>query len=508
MVINTSKCVFGASTVTFLGYTVSPEGVKSLTSKVQAIKDFPVPKNVKELRRFLGMLNFRFVPGAAETQAPLNSLLTGAVKGSHPVNITGDALIAFEKCKEDLCNATLLAYPDLNSKLRVVTDASDIAIGGVLQQFKDVSDEYEIFEFLEEDNKSKIVEDKIERAILRSQMDSFSIDDDEFIKRYRLSKNLVLELCDDLRPFMTKPAKFTDLSIETKILIALSFYATGSYQRPIGDIAAHSVPQQTVSAVLGQVTQGLNMPQLRSKYIRFPRDAAQRRANILRFYNKFGMPGVLGCIDCTHVAMVRPSQNEERYYCRKQYHSLNVQLICNADMDIISVDASYGGASHDAFIWSNHPLKTHMEDLSTSDSGYPLRRYLMTPIVDAPPNTPEGYYTDMHVRARNVIERTIGLMKARFRCLLVHRVLHYEPHMAASIVNACVILHNICNKANVSVEELQPEEALREYELQQLTTPRQDSAVNSRAAQNPELREGITVRNNLIDRLWRSRSAT
>ncbi|CAK1589164.1 unnamed protein product [Parnassius mnemosyne] len=69
MVINTSKCVLGASTVNFLGYTVSPDGVKPLTSKVQGIKDFPVPKNVKELRRFLEMLNFyrRFVPGAAET---------------------------------------------------------------------------------------------------------------------------------------------------------------------------------------------------------------------------------------------------------------------------------------------------------------------------------------------------------------------------------------------------------------------------------------------------------
>lgn len=39
------------------------------------------------------------------------------------------------------------------------------------------------------------------------------------------------------------------------------------------------------------------------------------------------MPGVLGCIDCSHIAIIRPTENEERYYCRKQYHSLNIQLV-------------------------------------------------------------------------------------------------------------------------------------------------------------------------------------
>lgn len=54
---------------------------------------------------------------------------------------------------------------------------------------------------------------------------------------------------------------------------------------------------------------------------------SKQNISIYRFFNKFGMPGVLGCIDCTHVAIVRPIENEERYYCRKQYHSLNVQLV-------------------------------------------------------------------------------------------------------------------------------------------------------------------------------------
>lgn len=139
VLINTNKCVFGASEVTFLGYQISAKGTEPLKSKVQVISNFPLPKTVRELRRFLGMVNFyrRFLPNAAQIQAPLHSLLTGSVKASHPVVIEGNALKAFEDCKKSLCNAALLAHPDSQAKLGLVTDASDTAIGGVLQQLKD-----------------------------------------------------------------------------------------------------------------------------------------------------------------------------------------------------------------------------------------------------------------------------------------------------------------------------------------------------------------------------------
>lgn len=139
MVINTSKCVFGASSVKFLGYDISAAGAKPLSAKVQAFQDFPVPKTVRELRHFLGMLNFyrRFIPCAAQFQAPLNGLLTDSVKGSHPITFTAKEHDAFTACKDSLCRAALLAHPDCNSKLALVTDASDTAIGAVLQQLKD-----------------------------------------------------------------------------------------------------------------------------------------------------------------------------------------------------------------------------------------------------------------------------------------------------------------------------------------------------------------------------------
>lgn len=50
-----------------------------------------------------------------------------------------------------------------------------------------------------------------------------------------------------------------------------------------------------------------------------------------RFQMKFRLPGVIGCIDCTHVAIVKPSHEEHLFFNRKGYHSLNVQMVSGVD---------------------------------------------------------------------------------------------------------------------------------------------------------------------------------
>lgn len=137
VVINTNKCVLGVSEVTFLGYHVSAAGIRPLPEKVQAIRDYPLPKTAKELRRFLGMINFyrKFLPAAAQIQAPLNQALSGPnIKGSTPITVTADIQKAFDACKRNLLEATLIAHPDPEAELALFTDASDVAIGAALQQ--------------------------------------------------------------------------------------------------------------------------------------------------------------------------------------------------------------------------------------------------------------------------------------------------------------------------------------------------------------------------------------
>lgn len=79
---------------------------------------------------------------------------------------------------------------------------------------------------------------------------------------------------------------------------------------------------------------------------------------------------------------------------------------------------------------------------------------MMTPIIGAAVGSPDEFYTNLHCQVRNTVERCIGVLKARWRCLLAHRVLHYDPVTVGKIVNACVVLHNIANGQNLPMPDL------------------------------------------------------
>ena len=136
LILNKDKCIFDVEEIVFLGHKVNREGVAPLESKVTAIRNFPRPGNMKQLRRFLGMLNYyrRFIPAAAATLQPLNRMLSPRKYSRQTLRWNEEAEQAFSAIKTKLANATLLAFPVLGAETQVVVDASTSAIGGVLQQ--------------------------------------------------------------------------------------------------------------------------------------------------------------------------------------------------------------------------------------------------------------------------------------------------------------------------------------------------------------------------------------
>lgn len=140
LVINVPKSHFAQSTVEFLGYTVSGDGILPLPDRVKAVTEFKLPSTVKQLRRFLALVNCykRFLPHATDTQSHLRDLIPGNKKNdSRKLEWTDNAREAFEKCKQSLATATLLHYPDSTKPLSLLIDASNTAAGAVLQQFAD-----------------------------------------------------------------------------------------------------------------------------------------------------------------------------------------------------------------------------------------------------------------------------------------------------------------------------------------------------------------------------------
>ena len=136
--INRDKCKFGLSTVSFLGHTVAPEGIRPLPEKVRAVVDMPQPVVKVELQRFLGMINFyhRFVPRLAAIIAPLHGLTSSVKAAKDVLSWSEEHRTAFTAAKTALSNAVLLAHPlrDPSSGLSVTSDASDVAVGAVLAQ--------------------------------------------------------------------------------------------------------------------------------------------------------------------------------------------------------------------------------------------------------------------------------------------------------------------------------------------------------------------------------------
>ena len=136
--INRDKCKFGLSSVSFLGHSVTAEGIRPLPEKVQAIVEMAQPTVKVDLQRFLGMINFyhRFVPRLAAIIAPLHALTASVKAAKDSLTWTPTHVSAFINAKRALSNAVLLAHPlrDPAAGLSLTSDASDIAVGAVLAQ--------------------------------------------------------------------------------------------------------------------------------------------------------------------------------------------------------------------------------------------------------------------------------------------------------------------------------------------------------------------------------------
>ena len=133
-----SKCDFFKSKVNYLGHIVSKDSIETDPRKIEAIKKWPVPKTVTEVRSFLGFTNYyrKFIPRYAQVAKPLNQLVFGdnANKKKALVNWTSECQDAFEHLK-CLCSQTpILAYADHTKPFQLHTDTSKSGLGAVLYQ--------------------------------------------------------------------------------------------------------------------------------------------------------------------------------------------------------------------------------------------------------------------------------------------------------------------------------------------------------------------------------------
>ncbi|XP_024873458.1 putative nuclease HARBI1 [Temnothorax curvispinosus] len=294
-------------------------------------------------------------------------------------------------------------------------------------------------------------ERRVNRQVLREIEQPFDLTDVEFRELYRLTPELLNDLIDVLAPHLMH-TRITGLSVEKQVLSAIRLYATGCYQRPVGEQWGISMSQPSISRCIHRVTDAINENIFR-QWVQFSMTPEARWFAREQFQNApQPFEGAIGAIDCTHVAILAPREHEEAYVNHNGYHSINVQMICDPTLKILNVNARFPGARHDAYIWSSSAARGVMERAYNrgerrtyliGDSGYPLEPWLLTPLPHEPEETPRFFYNEALCSARNCVERLFGVLKSTWRCLSKHRVLQYEPGFAGKIVNACAVLHNM-----------------------------------------------------------------
>ncbi|KAL0152770.1 hypothetical protein M9458_052493 [Cirrhinus mrigala] len=128
------KCEFHQSSVSFLGYVISGDGVRMEQNKVSAISQWKEPQTIKELQRFLGFANFyrRFIRNFSLLATPLTALLKGTKK---TLQWNSNTREAFQSLKQAFTSTPVLQHPDPNKPFVVEVDAADTGVGAVLSQW-------------------------------------------------------------------------------------------------------------------------------------------------------------------------------------------------------------------------------------------------------------------------------------------------------------------------------------------------------------------------------------
>ena len=268
---------------------------------------------------------------------------------------------------------------------------------------------------------------------------------------------------------------------DVQLCAALRYFAQGGFLPVIGDM--HGISDRAASQCIHSVSNAIceNI----ENFIAWPNDMDAARTK-QTFYDKTGgFPRIVGLIDGTQVPIngPHPPANEPAYVNRKGIHALNCQIVCDAQKKIISLDARWPGSTHDAFILRNSEVYDIFESgrmgngLLLGDSGYGLSTWLLTPYLN-PANDAQIHYNNIHKRTRCAVERCIGILKMRWRCLT--KPIMFRPERASRIVASCAALHNFAVSHRLQLEEPIDEHVVHQYEVQEPPANRIDARIRVR----------------------------
>eukprot|EP00267_Zea_mays_P040633 XP_008680777.2 uncharacterized protein LOC103655879 [Zea mays] len=233
-----------------------------------------------------------------------------------------------------------------------------------------------------------------------------------------------------------------------------------------------------------------------------------------RFWPYF--KGAIGAIDGSHVPVVVPTEEVVNHTCRHGYTSQNVLAICDFDMRFIFAVAGWPGSAHDTRIL-NHALANFPSfplppkgKYYLVDSGYPNRTGYLAPFKGSayhipefqlrsgrPPQGKYEMFNFLHSSLRNVIERSFGVLKQKWRIL--KGIPSFSTRTQKHIIIACMALHNFIRDSNLHDREFDRCDADEEYLLEQTNATTQTQGDDNPDGENEDTMN--TIRSRIADAL-------
>eukprot|EP00918_Siedleckia_nematoides_P028797 GHVU01061968.1.p1 GENE.GHVU01061968.1~~GHVU01061968.1.p1 ORF type:complete len:270 (+),score=11.72 GHVU01061968.1:285-1094(+) len=176
-------------------------------------------------------------------------------------------------------------------------------------------------------------------------------------------------LRDELR--LLRGKRGLPISPEVAILVTLQYLAYGDRQRTVA--ALHGLSQASASRCIRAVIRAVAAQ--KKQWIVFPTTPPHIDRVARAFQEQCGIVDVVGAIDCTHIPIRKPPDDDAQYFNRKGYRSLNVQSTCTVEGWVTSLSVKWPGSAHDSFVLEQSNLWKHFEvrkrrGILIGDAGY------------------------------------------------------------------------------------------------------------------------------------------
>lgn len=261
-----------------------------------------------------------------------------------------------------------------------------------------------------------------------------------------------------------------EIPLSVQFCSVLNFYASGSYQRRVSCDAFAMMSQNCVSRCIKSLSRVITT-KLMDEYIKFPQSLEEIQKLEQEFQRLYDFPGAFAIVDGSQIACAAlGSLVEFAFMNHRKFHSINTQLVIDSRMLILSINARYPGSTHDSYILGSSLVYQFFRDLAhisaevddnfnyflLADTGYPLQPWLLKPYDRPCTSEAQEIFNKLHKQLRSLIERAIGLLKARFRCLLREKKLRYGHEEAGHIIYSCAVLHNFLINNGCPVDDIEP----------------------------------------------------